>query len=199
MTPFIRARTLEGRVTQLLAAEGSSFETTAVPALDLSYEGIPADRHSGLLRKSGPREPWYPRGTEMRNERQLSILGQDELLALARDLDIPCLAAEWIGGNLVLEGVPHVSLLPPRTLLMFDGGVTIRIDGDNGPCRKSGAMIARHVEGRPDLEFAFVKIAQHRRGVLGWVERAGRITAGETVRVRIWEQQPYPDPEPHQR
>ncbi len=173
------------------AALGDGFETSPVASLELGYEGIAGDRHAGLLRPSGAREPWYPNGTEMRNERQLSILGDDELAEVAVVLGIERLAPEWIGGNLMLSGIPHVSLLPPRTMLMFEGGVTIRIDGDNGPCRISGRAVAAHT-GRPEMEFAFVKAAKHKRGCLGWVERAGTIMPGEAVVARIWEQWIYP-------
>ena len=192
MIDIVPAQKLEGVVEGLFHAPGGAFETEAVDRLALTHEGIPGDRHAGLLRPSGPREPWYPRDTEMRNERQLSILSVEELGEVAADLRLDRLAAEWIGGNILLAGVPHLSLIPPRTLLMFEGGVTIRIDGDNGPCRKSGASIAGHFEGRSDIEFGFVKAAKRKRGLLGWVERAGTIAMGEAVTLRIWEQWIYP-------
>jgi len=192
VTEIIPARTITGRVVGLYRTEGNGFETSAVETLGLGYDGIAGDRHGGLLRKSGPREPWYPRGTEMRNERQLSILGAEDLADVAAELRIDRLLPEWIGGNLLLEGVPRLSLVPARTLLMFDGGVTIRIDGDNGPCRKSGAAIVRHLPERPDIEFGFVKAAKRRRGLLGWVEKPGTIARGEGVTLRIWEQWIYP-------
>ena len=192
MVDIVPAQKIRGVVVGLFHAPDGTFETQPIDRLALTYEGIPGDRHAGLLRPSGPREPWYPRDTEMRNERQLSILGVEELDEVAADLELDRLAAEWIGGNIVLSGVPHLSLIPPRTLLMFEGGVTIRIDGDNGPCRKSGASIAGHFEGRGDIEFGFVKAAKRKRGLLGWVERAGSIAVGEGVTLRIWEQWIYP-------
>ena len=101
-----------GTVRGVYAATEGGFETRAVPALTLTYDGIPGDRHAGMLRPSGPREPWHPRGTEMRNERQLSILGADELLAVAERLGIERLEPEWIGGNLVLAG----TIVPGETV-----------------------------------------------------------------------------------
>jgi MOSC domain-containing protein YiiM len=127
----------------------------------------------------------------MRNERQLSILSREEMAELAAAMAIDELKPEWIGGNILLSGVPQLSRVPPRTLLMFPSGATIRVDGDNGPCKKSGAAIAAHVPGRPDLEFGFVKAAKHKRGILGWVEREGEIHRGDAVRLRIWEQVLY--------
>jgi len=193
MVEFVAPKKKQGNVVDVFAATGESFATQAVNELTLTYEGIPGDRHAGLLRPSGAREPWYERGTEMRNERQLSILSEDELAAVAQDMNIEQLKPEWIGGNIVLSGIANMSLLPPRTLLMFEGGVTIRVDGDNGPCRIAGRAIAAQFDGREDLEFAFPKVAKHRRGLVGWVERAGVITPGEGVTARIWEQWIYPD------
>lgn len=192
MPQFVPAAKKTGSVTGLFAALGDDFVSSPVDRLTLTYDGIPGDTHSGKLRQSGAREPWYTRGTEMRNERQLSLLSVEELAEVAQALEIDVLKPEWIGGNLTFEGIPHFSLLPARTILLFEGGVSIRIDGDNGPCRQSGKSIADHVPGRADLELAFPKLARHRRGLVGWVEREGTIEPGEQVTARIWEQWIYP-------
>jgi hypothetical protein len=168
------------------------FVTTAAHHLTLTYAGIPGDRHSGLVRPSGAREPWYPRGTEMKNERQLSILSAEELVEVAAAMAIPELKPEWIGGNLLLSGIPNLSLLPPRSILMFPSGAAVRIDGDNGPCRTSGRSIAAQFPDRPDVELGFVKAAKYKRGLVGWVEREGEISPGDAIKIRVWEQAPYP-------
>ena len=183
---------LTATVLGTYAALGQGFVCEAVPELTLTYAGIPGDRHAGLTRSSGPREPWYRRGTEMRNERQLSILSDVELAEVAATLGIDHLPPEWIGGNLVLSGVPSLSRLPPRTLLMFESGAVVRIDGDNGPCRKSGKAIAERVPGRPDLEFGFVKAALGKRGLLGWVEREGVVRPGMALTVMAFPMNDYP-------
>ncbi|MEE9314713.1 MAG: molybdenum cofactor sulfurase [Rhizobiaceae bacterium] len=182
---------IKGRVAGLYKAEGRDFVTTAVEELSLTFDGVPGDFHSGPTRKSGGREPWYPRGTEIKNERQLSLLSPDELRLVAQKMDIPELKPEWIGGNLLLEGIDNLTMLPPRTLLFFENGVTIKIDGDNGPCRISGRSIAGHYEGRDDIELDFVKQAQNLRGLLGWVEKPGVISMGENFEARIHPQWIY--------
>lgn len=184
----LAAGTLTARVEGTYVVEGAAVESTPRDALILTYSGIAGDRHEGLVRPSGPREPWYPRGTPMRNERQVSILGLEELAEIAATLGIDHLDPRWIGANLVLSGIEHLTRLPPRTLLLFASGATIRIDGDNDPCRKSGAAIAAHVDNRPDLQFAFVKAAKDKRGLVGWVEREGVILPGDEVKVRTWRQ-----------
>lgn len=190
--PFVRhpPRRLKGRVAEVLAAE-SGFVTRSVDALDLAFDGIDGDSHSGATRRSGGREPWYRRGTAMRNERQVSILCPTELAQIAEALAIPALRPEWLGGNLVLEGFAHLTWLPPRTLLFFEGGATIKIDGDNAPCRKTGRAVAQAHGGRDDLELGFVAAARHRRGLVGWVEKPGRIVCGEAVEARLPEQWVY--------
>jgi hypothetical protein len=174
------------RVEVTCVVEGRAVESTPRPELVLTYAGVVGDRHEGLTRPAGPREPWYPRSTPMRNERQLSILGAEELAEIAAALALPHLDPAWIGANLCLSGIPELTRLPPRTLLHFPSGAALRVDGDNAPCRKSGAALMRHVDNRPDLQFSFVKAAKGRRGLVAWVEREGVVRAGDEVTVRTW-------------
>jgi hypothetical protein len=185
----VPARTFAATVTALCACthaeRGKSFATEAVSHLDLSFDGIAGDRHGGPTRLSGGREPWYPRGTEIRNERQLSIVSGDELAGVAAAMGVPEIRPEWIGANIVLAGVPDLTLLPPRSLVFFRGGPTIRIDGLNVPCRLSGRAIAARYPDRDGLDLAFVKAARYRRGLVGYVERPGRIAPGDHADVRV--------------
>lgn len=194
MPEIVRARKIKGVAEAVLAAHGSDFVSQPVEALTLGFDGIEDDYHAGPTRKSGGREPWYPRGTEIRNERQLSIVAADELALAARDMGIDRIAPGWIGANLVISGIPLLSMLPPRTQLFFEGGVTLRIDGDNNPCRFAGAEIAKNFpdEDATELALGFVKAAKRRRGVVAWVEKPGTIATGEAVTARIWEQWIYP-------
>ncbi len=194
-------RKLSGKITEVLQAGGKDFVSSPVDMLALSYEGISGDIHAGLTRPSGSREPWYKRGTEMRNERQLSILSIEEIEEIRVGMGIEKFEAGWIGANLVLEGIPAMSYLPPRTLLFFEGGVTLRVDGYNAPCRLAGGSIAKSV-GAPagpdgdymssDMALAFKDAAHMKRGLVAWVEREGKIRPGETVTARLWEQWIYP-------
>ena len=187
------ARKLAAKVTGTFLASGATFETFAVHALDLSLDGIAGDHHHGPTRSSGGREPWYPRGTQMRNERQVSIVAPDELALVAERMELPEIRPEWIGANLVLDGVPRLSMLPSGTLLFFAGGVTLKVDGQNKPCRIAGQLIATRA-GMADREagaLAFPKVAQRLRGLVAWVEKPGRIENGEAVSVRVPEQWVY--------
>jgi hypothetical protein len=210
---IVPARKLAGRVAQVLKAEGRDFVSAPVPSLELTMGGILGDFHAGVTRHSGGREPWYPRGTVMRNERQVSVLSAEELSVIAANLGLPRVEAGWIGGNLVVEGIPDLSFLPPRTLLFFEGGVTLRVDGYNAPCRLAGGSIARHVGARrkggalaaafddtpqsevdwtaTDMALAFKDAAHMKRGLVAWVEKEGVIRPGESISARIWEQWIY--------
>lgn len=190
---IVPARKLVAKVAALYLAPSDHFETRPVDALRLSFDGISGDFHAGATRRSGGREPWYPRGTEMRNERQLSVVAADELAIVADRMGLAEIKPEWIGANLLIEGVPRLSMLPAGTLLFFKDGVTIKVDAQNGPCRIAGRSIAEHA-GMADIEagaLLFPKSAKRLRGLVAWVEKPGTIKAGEEISVRVPEQWIY--------
>ena len=189
ITPAFRTSGKVEGVFRTVSAE--DFRTTATDALEMTFEGISGDRHGGHTRRSGGREPWYPRGTEMCNERQISILSTEELAETASRMEIAELKAEWIGGNILVSGIPRLSLVPPRTRLVFQGGVVIRVDGDNKPCRFAGEAIAEHFPDRDGLDLLFPQKAKRLRGLVGYIEIPGKIAAGETVTAHVPEQWIY--------
>ncbi|GGB54698.1 molybdenum cofactor sulfurase [Roseibium aquae] len=189
---YVRGRKLSGKVESVLKSRSADdFQTRELDRLELGFEGIAGDRHFGFTRLSGGREPWYTRGTQMCNERQISVVSSEELRLIARRMEIGALEPGWIGANVCLSGLPSLSLMPPRTRLVFEGGAVIRVDGDNAPCRIAGSAIARHVPGREDIDLLFPKVAHRLRGVVGYVEKPGAIAAGETVTAHIPEQWIY--------
>jgi len=187
------ARKLAARVAGLYAAFKGSFQTEPVAELMLGFDGVSGDYHAGQTRRSGGREPWYSRGTEIRNERQLSIVSADELSVIASRMDLAELKPEWIGANLVIDGIPHLSMLPAGTMLFFKGGATLKIDGQNHPCRLAGRSVADNA-GMADREagsLLFPKAAKRLRGLVGWVEKPGTVATGEEISVRVPEQWIY--------
>lgn len=190
---IVPARKLSARVAGVFVAAGGHFETRAVEALELGFGGIPGDIHEGATRHSGGREPWYARGTQIRNERQVSIVAPDELERIARNMGIREIRPEWVGANLVIDGVPLLSFLPAGTLLFFRGGVTLKVDAQNGPCRVAGALVAERARmaDREAGALMFPKAAKRLRGLVAWVEKPGRIVLGEDVSVRVPEQWIY--------
>lgn len=190
---IVPGRKISARVAGAYIAPAGDFQTEAVEALSLGFDGIAGDVHAGPTRRSGGREPWYPRGTEMRNERQLSLVAPDELVIVAGRMGIAEVKPEWIGANLLIDGVPRLSMLPAGSLMFFKGGVTLKVDAQNGPCRIAGRAIAENA-GMADRDagaLLFPKVAKRLRGLVAWVERPGTISRGEDVSIRVPEQWIY--------
>lgn len=178
-------RPFAGTVAACLIADGGDFVSRPVDALTLDFAGIVGDFHAGLTRKSTSREPWYPRGTEIRNDRQLTIVSEEELAEVALLMELPEIAPGWIGANFVLSGLADLSLTPVGTRLFFAGGVTLLLEGENAPCRVAGESIGAHVAGRQGLDLLFPKLARHKRGLVASVERPGTIRASEGFTLRV--------------
>lgn len=191
---IIPGRKIAGQVVGLFHASRSDFETSVVDTLQLGFDGIAADFHQGITRKSGGREPWYPRGTEIRNERQLTILASDELVKIAALMGLEAVQPEWIGANMVLDGIPNLSMLPAGSLMFFENGVTLKVDGQNAPCKLAGGRIATRTEAENQTATAlqFPKVARRLRGLTAWVEKPGIIRKDEAVSIRVPEQWIYP-------
>lgn len=159
-----------------IADATGSFVTRSVPELPLVFGGIEGDRHFGLTRKAGVRESHQPRGAQIMNSRQLSLVSVEELAEVAAALGASQLAWEKLGANLVLEGAPRLSQLRASARLSFPSGATVVVDSENDPCVKPAREL--QLPG-------FVKAAMHRRGLVGWVERAGLVRVGDEI--TIWE------------
>jgi MOSC domain-containing protein YiiM len=180
-----------GAIAMLLANpdRNSGLKKHQVKEARLLLAGIEGDCHGGLTRKSDSRMlEQFRRGTEVRNARQISILAVDELGEIAKIMNIPEVKPEWVGANMVTTGIPDLSMLPPSSRLQFPSGATIVIDNENFPCRYPAEVIEKH---HPNPDVGFVKAAMHKRGVVGWVEREGMVTTGDTIIVWIPQQRIY--------
>lgn len=178
------ARKATAIVSACLIADRGTFVSRPVESIAIDFTGIPGDHHAGPTRRSTSREPWYPRGTEIRNDRQVTIVSVEELSEVAALMDLAEVAPGWIGANLLLSGVPNLTLLPHGTKLMFAGGATLSVEGENAPCRIAGKSIGDHA-GRSELDLLFPKVARHKRGLVASVEKPGIVSAGEGVSMRL--------------
>lgn len=182
-------RRLSGRLVDVYATpRPEDFTTVAVGELDLRLDGIAGDRHFGFTRPSGSREPWYERRTEIRSRRQLSLVSVEELRTVADNLGVAEVRADWIGANLLVEGIPQLSFLPSGTRLHLSSGAVVLVEHMNGPCRHAGKGIAVHYPDRDDIELGFVPAAKRRRGVVATVDRAGLAKPGDAIDVFVPEQ-----------
>ncbi|RKH63820.1 MOSC domain-containing protein [Corallococcus aberystwythensis] len=182
------APSLTGHLANVLLctdAEPKRFVTREVPEVKVDFAGIEGDRHAGLTRKADVRVPWFPKGTVIRNTRQLSVVSREEMIEVARTLGVPHVLASWLGANLELVGVPRLTHLPPGTRLFFPEDATLVMEGENLPCVQPGRVIEAHHPDMKGLAGRFVKAAWQKRGLVGWVERPGLIRAGDEVRVML--------------
>ena len=166
-----------------VAQTAGTFITTPVDMVNVDFGGFPGDRHYGITMLSGGRQPEYPRGTEIRNNRQFSLLSSEELTGVAAGLGLSTLQPEWMGGNLVLSGIADLTRLPPLARIFFQSGAVLVIRGENAPCIHAGNAIQKANPTMEGLAVRFVEVANHRRGVVGWVERPGLLRMGETARI----------------
>lgn len=182
---------IEGTVEVLLSnpERASGLEKQKVAQARLLFTGMEGDCHGGITRKSDSRMlKQYKRNTEVRNSRQLSILSVEELAEVADVMGIPAVKPEWVGANLVMSGIPDLTLLPPSTRLQFPSGAMVVVDAENHPCRYPADIIARH---HPEQKKGFVAAAMHKRGVVGWVEAEGIVRTGDKVVLWIPPQRTY--------
>ena len=188
-TTSIAGQRFTARLKQLLIADGTGFATRDIGRLDVTLDGVPGDWHEGISRPADSRVPWYPRGTPIRNTRQVTILSPDELDEMASQLGVAQVKPEWIGANMVLEGIPCLTQLPPGTRLHFPSGAALAVEAENAPCRHAGAAVGAFYPEVEGMDVAFVKAAKGLRGLVAWVERAGEILVGCEVSVRVPAQQ----------
>lgn len=177
---------LEGRVESvLISPHGDKIQSVRFRQAQVTLDGFEGDRHSGPTMRANSRQPYYPRGTVIRNSRQISIVSSEELAQVAKFLDLPQLLPELYGANLNLQNIPNLSLLPPSTRLFFPGETVLVIDGENEPCTVTGRSIQEQFPERTNLTTAFPKAAIHKRGVVAWVERPGVIQENDIVSVKL--------------
>jgi MOSC domain-containing protein YiiM len=127
----------------------------------------------------------YPRGTEIRNVRQISVLSADELAAIAARMGVPALDPALVGATMVVEGIPDFSRVPPSSRLQAESGATLVIDMENRPCMLPAVPIEAALPGKGK---AFRRAAEGRRGVTAWVEREGMLRVGEALRLFVPDQ-----------
>jgi MOSC domain-containing protein YiiM len=188
---IVKEISLVGRVEACLLSpkRETGLEKAKANDLTLTFDGIVGDCHSGPTMLSDSRTlRQYPRGVTLRNRRQVSLISVEEMNEVARRLDIPEVKPEWVGANVLVSGIPDFTLLPPSTRLMFASGATLIVDLENAPCKYPAEIIERH---HPGHGLTFPEKAKHKRGLVAWVEREGKIVMGDKIRIflppqRIW-------------
>ncbi|MFQ6549188.1 MOSC domain-containing protein [Aestuariibius sp. 2305UL40-4] len=168
-----------GRVPDREAA----LRSEALKEVQATYAGIPGEDHGGLTRPSCARVvTQYPKGTEIRNVRQLSVVSSEELAAIAEEMGVESFDPGWIGASVVVEGIPDFTHVPPSSRLQTGRGTTLTIDMENRPCHLPAPVID---EDAPGHGKAFKAAAKDRRGVTAWVEREGPLAVGDEITLHV--------------
>lgn len=176
---------MQGKVTTVLVSPpDSGLPAETIDQVEVTWEGFAGDKHAGLTMKAGRGQAPYPKGAEVRNVRQISLVSEEELAEIAANLDVPAIEPAWVGANLLVSGIPDLTQLPAGSRLYFENGVGLVIEGTNQPCTTAGGGVQAHFPNREDIAGAFPKAAVGKRGLVGWVEKPGTITVGEALQVR---------------
>ncbi len=155
----------------------------AVEAMPLDFGGMEGEFHAGLTRPScGRVTSQHPKGTEIANVRQISIIAAEELAIIAERIGVARLDPAWLGASICIEGIEDFSHVPPSARLQGPDGVTLVVDMQNEPCQLPAMTI---VEQEGEAGKKFKAAAEGLRGVTAWVERPGTLRIGETLRLHL--------------
>ena len=161
----------------------AALSSIPVEEIHASFAGLEGEAHGGLTRPSCSRvTSQHPRGTEISNVRQLAVLSQEELDAIAGELDLERLDPALTGASLVIEGIPDFTHVPPSSRLQAASGTTLVVDMENQPCQLPAREIEMHLPGHGR---GFKAAAADRRGITAWVEREGMLRVGEEIRLHV--------------
>ncbi len=188
--PALIPTSFEGVIAWLgVVQTGGVLPSKAQAEVFASFAGVAGEVHGGLTRASCSRVTGqYPRGTEIRNVRQFSVLSAEELAMIAKGMGLAVLDPSLLGASLVISGIPDFTHLPPSSRLQFDGGATLVVDMENRPC----TLPAKEIEGvHPGFGKKFKPAAADRRGVTAWVEREGVLRVGAKVRLHVPDQRAW--------
>ena len=159
-------------------------------SIRVELDGIVGDRHRSYVRDTYKVDK-QPYGTVRRNERQWSAVSVEELASISAEMNLKeGITAASVGANLCIEGIPELSRLPKGTLLQFPSGTELMVEEFNPPCSDMGkiqASVHQTQSGEPVSDTAFSRAAKLSRGVVGVVEAAGTISAGDEVTFVLYE------------
>ena len=181
---------ITGKVVSVQVGPRKELAKDETAVIEVELDGIVGDRHRSYKRGTWAGDK-QPEGTVRRNERQWSAVSVEELAEISAALDlVEPLTAAFLGANLCIEGVQELSRLPKGTLLKFASGAELQVEEFNPPCHDMGTAVAERYQTRSGQALKstdFSKAAKLTRGVVGVVEAAGTISAGDEVTVEIYE------------
>jgi len=184
----------KAKLVSVHSGDNDDLSKAAHQSLEVKADGFVDDKHSGFTRIAADWDP-EPTGTVRRNERQWSGVSLEELAVIQQKMDLKePLAASTLGVNICVEGIPDFSRLPKGSKLVFPSAAVLIIEEENPPCLDMGKEIERAYKtttGDPVAGKMFPKHALHLRGVVGFVDIAGVINAGDEIIVQAYETPPW--------
>ena len=158
--------------------------------VQVELDGFVGDKHRSYMRGTYEGES-VPLGTVRRNDRQWSAVSMEELAKIQETMELETtLTAVTLGANLCFEGIPNFSQLPKGTQLVFPSGATLMVEDYNPPCKDMSEHIAKThttISGEALSRLAFAKASKRLRGLVGVVDVAGEISAGDVVIIKIYD------------
>lgn len=188
--PVLRETEFSGEIIWLgHVPAGGGLRSVPADSLALGFDGVAGERHEGTLRPSCVRvRNLYPEGTEIRNVRQLTVLSEDELAAIAAAMGLEQIDPVHLGATLVLRGIPDFTFVPPNSRLQGPDGATLTVDMENRPCVLPGREIEKDHSGYGPK---FKPAAENRRGITAWVERPGTLALGQKLKLFVPDQRAW--------
>lgn len=190
--PALKPTRFAARIIWLgrVADRGASLTSAPLNEVMARYAGVAGEEHAGLTRPSCSRVlSQYPRGTDIRNVRQFSIVSAEELAQIAAEMGVEGVEPSWLGASIMVEGLPDFTRIPPSSRLQSQDGTTLTVDMENRPCVLPAKVIEGLLPGKGAL---FKPAAEGRRGVTAWVEREGALRLGDVLTLHVPDQPAWP-------
>ena len=114
--PALKKTEFVGEITWLGRVADRQVALRSAPARQVtaSFSGIEGEAHSGLTRPSCARvTQQYPKGTEIRNTRQICIVSEEEMSEVAQRMGLDRFDPVWCGASMVVRGIPDFTHIPP--------------------------------------------------------------------------------------
>lgn len=187
--PALKPTSFSGEIVWLgvvSSADRAALMGETLERMEISFEGIPASVHAGLTRPSCSRvTSQYKKGTPIRNERQLSVVSEEELALIAQTMGVPHVDPARLGASIVLRGIPDFSNVPPSSRLQASSGATLCIDMQNRPCQFPAKSLEVVYPGQGK---GFKAAAKGLRGVTASVAAEGVLDLGDHMTLHIPDQ-----------
>lgn len=189
--PALMPTDFVGRVTWLGLNDdrAAGLGNRAVETLDLRFLGPVGESRNGLTRPSCSRVvSQYPKGSEIRNTRQLCLMSAEELGEIAAGMGVEALDPALLSVSILVEGIPDFTHIPPASRLVSKAGVSICVDIENRPCHLPAKGIEAELPSKGRL---FKTAAKGLRGVTGWVEREGLLRLNDELTLHVPDQRAW--------